>query len=528
MDPARIEELRRPEAYPGGTGEVEIVQTHLSVVCLVGDFAYKLAKAVRLPFADFSTLENRKHFSGEELRLNRRLCPDVYLEVVALRRSADGAVSFHGEGEIVDYAVKMRRLPADRMMDVLLAGDGVTEEQVREIAATMVRFHDGAERGEAVERLGDPATLRRFARENFSETEALAGSVFPGGLHAAMRAQTERDFERVLPLLEERLGAGRVVDGHGDLHARNICLTDPVTIYDCIEFEPAFRCGDVALEHAFLLMDLRFRGHPELAAAYRDEVIARSGDAGMAEVLPALMRYRAVVRAKVAAIESEEAEFSDRERSAARDRARRYLRLAASLAVEEESPCWILFSGLPGTGKTTVAEALAEAAGWRVHSSDRVRKELAGVAPENVLPGEFYSDEFSRRTYAEIERRAARETSRSRSDGDDSGRVVLLDANYRTRERRARVREKAAAAGARLVVVSLESDEGEILRRLRERREGKGAVSDADEAVYRKLREQFEAPEPGECDRCVRASGSGEADAAAEEVLAELLAPAPG
>jgi aminoglycoside phosphotransferase family enzyme/predicted kinase len=513
MDPARIESLRDPAIYPERPESVAILQTHLSVVVLCGDRAYKFKKAIRLPFADFTDPERRRWFCQEEVRLNRRLCPGIYEGVVELRRDASGQLSLGGAGELVDCAVKMRRLPQERMMDVLLEQGTVTEAEVVAVARRVIAFHRDADRGPAVAAAGDPGKLRGFALANFSETRGM----FPGSLHPALEQRTRDDFERLLPLLRERVASGCIVDGHGDLHARNICLINPPAIYDCIEFNPSFRCGDTALEHAFLVMDLRFRGHPELARLYFDTVLAESGDETIGRVLTLFMRYRAMVRAKVSAITAGEGEFTDAERAAAGETARRYLRLAAALAVEDDAPRWLLCCGLPASGKSVAATALAESSGgaWPVLSSDRIRKELAGVSPTERLPAAFYGAEFSHRTYEELLARAVAATA--------PGRVVILDANFRSRAGRRRFREAAKAAGAACDLLSLEPGEETALERLRIRSAEGESVSDADAAVYETLKREFEPPETGEADRFLHLPGVGEPGELADACFAQWL-----
>ncbi|MDF1740887.1 MAG: AAA family ATPase [Verrucomicrobiales bacterium] len=518
MNTERIKRLQDPAVFPTGSGEVEVLQTHLSVVCLAGDSAFKFKKPIRLPFADFSTLEKREHFCEEELRLNRRLCPEIYEEVVPLRREEDGTLRIGpGEGKVIDYAVKMRRLPAERMLDVMLQANTVGVADLEEIAQRMTRFHHDAAREPETTKKGDPDRLRGFAIANFEETRPAVGRIFPARLHASLEKRAKKDFERCLPVLRERADSGHVIDGHGDLHARNICLTDPVAIYDCIEFNPEFRCSDVATEHAFLIMDLRFRGHPELAASYFDAVEAATGDREMRSIMPMLVRYRAMVRAKVSAIAAGENELSESQREEAADTARRYLRLAAVSAIEEDGPAWLIFCGLPASGKSSIAKALANASGgtWPVFSSDQIRKELAGIPSTDPLPESFYSPEFSRRTYDEM---------RSRATGAaDKSRIVILDANFRGREERALAREAAEAAGARLVIFRVDTDEETVIARLDRRAINPDAESDADEAVYQKLKSACEPPEPAEADRLITVSGATEATEAADELLASML-----
>jgi aminoglycoside phosphotransferase family enzyme/predicted kinase len=515
MDPARIEQLRDPAIYPEGAESVEILQTHLSVVVLSGDRGYKFKKAIHLPFADFTSLEQRRFFCEEELRLNRRLCPEIYESVVALRADDEGRLRIGDTGAIVDFAVKMRRLPQNLMMDVLLEQNAVGRGQIEAIALQVVAFHRESTRGPEVDSWGDPEKLRGFAIANFAETRGF----FPERLHAALESRTERDFARLLPVLKSRVAAGHVVDGHGDLHARNICLIDSPAIYDCIEFNPGFRCGDVATEHAFLVMDLRFRGHSELADAYLETVLRESGDEEMKDVLPMLVRYRAMVRAKVSAILSGETELPDDERAESSQTASRYLRVAAASAIEDDGPWWLIFCGLPASGKSSVAEALSEVSGraWPVLSSDRLRKELAGVAPTEPLPESFYSDEFSHRTYAELLERV--------KDATASRAVVILDANFRERRERSLAREAAKAAGARLVILRVDADEAIVIERLASRKNDPTSVSDADRAVYEKLKARYEVPQEEEADQLIPVNGDLEPGAAVDGILAALLEP---
>jgi len=514
MDPTRIEQLRDPAAFPGNPETVEIIQTHLSVVCLAGEFAYKLKKSIRLPFADFTTIAKRRYFCEEELRLNRRLCPSIYLEVVPLCLDSGGRPRFRASGKIVDYALKMKRLPAERMLDVLLQQGAVSETEISQVAHIVDRFHERSERSEEIEQLGGPERLRGSAEANFEETRDMVGEVFCAELHAALDRRSRMDFDRWSPLLDQRRKEGRIVDGHGDLHARNICLCDPIAVYDCIEFEPSFRCGDAANDHAFLVMDLRFRGHPELSQAYVEAVIEESGDGGMRAILPFLVRYRALVRAKVSAFASCEKEFSGEERARSAVTASRYLRLAGASAFEESGPWWLVVCGLPGTGKSTLASELADVSGWPVVASDVIRKELAGVAPDERLSAPFYREEFSLRTYDELARRAAEATR--------ANPVVILDANFRKRDQRERLREAAATARARIAFCELRLDEEMVRERLLRRSGDGGAVSDAGWAVYEKVKDSFEAIVPLESELLLTIDGGG--DDECDRLLARLLA----
>ena len=523
MNPEMIEQLKNPEVFPERPEEVEIIQTHLSIVCLAGDRVYKLKKSIKLPFANFSSLENRHDYCEEELRLNRRLCPEVYLGVVPLVKLPAGHLKFAVRGDQstdaapIDWAVRMTRLPADRMLDVLLEAGRVEEEEIDGIASRMVAFHKKARRGREVADLGDPRKLRQFAFENFEETRSQTGKVFPADLHRALENRTRQDFDRSAELLQQRAEDGFVVDGHGDLHARNICLTDPVTIYDCIEFNPGFRCGDVASEHAFLVMDLRFRGEAHLAHRYLKRVTDLSGDEDLGRLLPMLVRYRAMVRAKVAAITAGEDEISAGEQTKAAETARAYLRFAGATALEDRPPLWIALCGLPATGKSTLAGELKKAAGetWPLFSSDPVRKELAGFSPDERLPGSYYQADFSRRTYDELYRRA------QAASGKEP--LIILDANFRSREERSQLGKAARQSGARLALIEVTANEERIRDRLRERAASNDSASDADLEVYERLKTTFEPPLPDEADQVVKIPSDPNPGLMVDRVIAKLV-----
>lgn len=516
MDPRLLARLRDPACYPGLVDAVELRQTHLSVVCLAGEFAYKLKKPVKFPFVDFSELERRHQFCEEEVRLNRRLCPEIYLGVVPLRRTPEGSWTFRGEGEgeVAEWAVRMRRLPEDRLLHRLLARNEVSEAQIRDVARILVRFHATSNADRQVLAAGSAAKKREVILENFAALEECRALGFDEALHEAVRMRTLADLERWLPLLEERARRGRVVDGHGDLHARNICLTEPPAIFDCIEFRPEFRCGDVAFENAFLMMDLTYRGHPELAKAYLDHYIAGSGDEEQRLLMPLCLCYRAMVRAKVAALSGMDPDIPEAERKQARESVTRHLQLAAASALGADR-ILVMACGLPGTGKSHFCQALAERSGWPVIASDRVRKELAGVQPEQGLPGEFYGQAFSTRTYEEVVRRMCR----SLAEGS-----CIVDANFPQAAMRARAAGAGRQAGGRPLLVWVEADELLVAERMAQREREPGSVSDADWGVYQARKESFEAPSAAEETPILRLDGGAEVDANVNRLLTRLLA----
>ena len=517
IDKETIRQLANPQCYPDEAESVTLYQTHLSLVCVVGDHAYKLKKALQLPFVDFSTLSKRKHFCEEEVRLNRRLCPDFYLGVVPLF-SKSGAVGFcdAGDGaEIIDYAVLMRRLPAARMMDVLLAHDSVTHADVRRIAAAMVEFHRGvALRGSSADALRATDRLRDFALANFPETTGHCDSIFDRRLHRALQTRAAQDFAQHMPLLRSRAQQGRVVDGHGDLHARNICLGEPMAIYDCLEFNRDLRVADVAAENAFLIMDLRYRAHAELANLYLEHYLTASGDHKQRDLIPMLLRHRAMVRAKVAALAAAEPEIDAADRMGCISSARRHMNLMAASAIEQDRPLLICACGLPATGKSFVFDALAKATGWPCFASDRIRKQLAGIAPNERAPSGCYTPEASARTYAEV--------MRSASAALPAG-PVLLDANFANAALRGQAAECARNSGAEIVFVWFRADDRQVEQRMQQRAGDPDRISDADFEIYRQLQATFEPPSADEGGQLIVVRAAGDPDPQVAAILRQLL-----
>jgi hypothetical protein len=513
-----LQQLRAPACYVHRPAHVDIVQTHVSVVCLAGDQVFKLKKAVALPFLDFSTLARRRFFCDEELRLNRRLCPQVYLDVVPLLATA-GGVRFgrsDEDGDVVDWAVRMTRLPAERMLDRMLAEHRVDRAAIEELARTVAAFHAGAERGADVLAAGAPERLAGFAHANFTELQTASGHGLSARLLAALAAVNDRDFAQLSPLLRARAAAGRVVDGHGDLHARNICMTAPVTVYDCLEFSAALRCGDVATENAFLVMDLRYRGAPALADAYVRAYVDASGDGEQPALLPPLVRYRAMVRAKVAALAAAEIELPAADRDAARASAAAHVHLAAASAIETRAPRWLAVCGPPASGKSALAAALAPCGPWPVLATDVVRKELAGVPLTGRARPEHYTAAFSDRTYGDVLARATASLAP----------VVILDGNFPDPARRAQTAAAARARGAALHWIHLAVDDATAGRRLAARASDATAVSDAGAAEAAMLRARFVPPTVAE-GAVTTLDGGRDLVELVDAALAALVQPAP-
>jgi len=481
--------LMQPGAYGLSVrGPIEVVQTHISMLFFVDDLVYKVKKPVDMGFLDYTTLEARQRFCAAEVRLNRRLAPATYLGVEPVTRDPQGAIHVAGEGEVIDYAVKMRRLPAERMLDRMLQRGEIDNALLDDLAALLADFHERCPTGPGVEEFAAPDELRRQVIETMDKLSP-GGPVVSRIIHEHLRRWLLRFVDEHHDSLLRRQADGRIREGHGDLHAGNICLTEAgIVIYDCIEFTRRFRCRDVACELAFLAMDIDHRGFPAFAAYLLKRYAVESGDDGMAEVADFYKVYLAVVRGMVASLKADDADVTTSERDGAVAEARQYLNLAACSTL---GPALIVMCGLPGSGKSSAARAIARPFGAAIHRSDVIRKELAGVRPDDHMHSEIYSGDMSERTYRTMLERCAADVR--------AGRTTIADATFV----KAAHREPFLAAARQLGVPGLfvwtRADEETIRRRLARRAGEAGEVSDADWLVYQKLKAEFEPPGASWC-----------------------------
>jgi len=482
-----VKALSRPEAYPDHPAEVSMQQTHISWLFFTRDFVYKVKKPVNFGFLDFTSLEARRRFCEEEARLNRRLAPDVYLGVRDIT-AADGEIRVGGPGNVIDYALQMRRLPESRMLPALLAAREVTSDTMYRVAALLAAFHAKAESGPAIDHDGTVGVILGNWEENF--TQACPYLDWP-----LAREASDEICRRVLAfcrtrasLLDRRIAAGRIRDGHGDLRAEHICLTDPIVIFDCIEFNHRLRYGDVAADVAFLAMDLEERGFPDLAQTLVRAYGEYAEDAELPSVLDFYKCYRAFVRAKVACFRLDDPTVPAGEKRQAARAAARYLELAASYAKLLRRPWLLLCCGLMGSGKSVLAGALAQRVALHVLSSDVIRKELAGVqptTPTHMKYGEgLYAPECIETTYRDMFQKAESLLA--------GGHSVVLDASFIRQHHRLQARQLAERVGAEFCIVECWCPEEELRRRLEARVAQGGSVSDGRWELLDQQRRAFE------------------------------------
>jgi hypothetical protein len=534
MDLARlVEGLSRPEAYPHPAPDVVVHHTHISVVFLAGPYAYKIKKPLDLGFLDFTTLEKRRHFCLEEVRLNERLAPGVYLGVLPIvERGGEVRVEnrpLGRDGEAIDFAVWMERLPDEATLETRVAKDEVDEQLISNLAARVAAFHARAEGGPRISAGGKWEVVAGNCHENFEQSAPQVGTTVSAVVHGRARELTERALERLRPLIERRAEAGVPRDTHGDLRLDHVYVFPDrppprdLVVVDCIEFNERFRYADPVADMAFLAMDLAFQGRRELAATFAEAYFRASGDWEGRDLLSFYTAYRAAVRGKVEGFEALSDQVPEHEREEAHRTSRAHWLLAlGDLEEPGRRPCLVLVGGLPGTGKSTLARALARSAGLEVVSSDAVRKDLAGLAPTDRASAGFgqglYTAEWNDRTYAESLRRA--------KDLLFEGKRVIVDATFREEARRREFLEVARTWAVPGLFLLCRADAEVVGSRLHART---GDVSDADWEVYRRAVELWEEPGPYTARHTVEISTGGaheEALATAEETLAqaELLA----
>ena len=465
--------LARPDFYPDRPARVEVRETHISWVFLAGDRAYKLKKPLMLPFLDFRTPERRHEMCREEVRLNRRLAPELYLDVRALAATADGLeLANENDPRAVDYVVEMRRYEEGSTLAAKLKRGELKRSEVVALGGVLARFHARARR---VAVSGTPMlTVDRRMTENFHE---LLGVV-------EQRAEVERilALERFAhafvtahaQMLDARARRGLVREGHGDLRAEHVLLGETVQVVDCVEFDRSLRELDVADDLAFMVMDLVGRGGDRFAQAlvhaYRDA----GGDPGEDRLIAFYAVYRALVRAKVALLRAAQHPASSTERAHESAVARELLALAERFAWQARLPLVIVVCGLPAAGKSHLARALAKTSRLAHLSSDVTRKRLVGIRPQQRAGDAAYSAEFNRLTYRELGRRAAREAS---------GRGgALVDATFRHRADRDSFAD-AFTDAAPLLFVECRAPARVLAQRAAQRDLRPGRVSDASLSV---------------------------------------------
>ncbi len=460
-------------SFPPRPPYAAVAETHSAVVYFAGDRAYKLKKPVNLGFLNFSTVPARAAACARETELNRRFAPDVYLGIAEVRGP---------DGELCDHLVVMRRMPAARQLSALVRAGEAQDEPVRMVARTLAGQHASAARSVRIDHQGSLEALRGRWDDNIEQTMQAAARLMDESVISEVARLADRFLAGRGPLFAARVSGGYIVDGHGDLLADDIyCLDDGPRILDCLDFDDRLRWLDGLDDASFLAMDLERLGAPDLARRFIEWYAEYSGDPAPAALRHHYVAYRAFVRAKVSAIRHGQGDrAAGGEARLLTDLTLRHLRAGAVTLA--------LIGGLPGTGKSTLAGAVADRLGWTVLSSDLIRKELAGLSPQRSAASEYgtgiYSSAWTERCYDELLRRARMLLG--------NGESVIADASWVSDGHRASAAAVAGDVSAQLVQLCCTAPQELVRERIRTRKPG---ASDADSTIARRMADKM-APWP--------------------------------
>lgn len=485
---ALIAALLQPVHYPHPVTTVEHIQTHISHVLLAGDYAYKIKKPLNLGFLDFTSLDRRKYYCEEELRLNRRLAPEIYLDCLPISGDADHPIlDAAASGPIIEYAVRMRRFPQEALLDRMLAADRLQTPHWEALARRLVEFHRTIPVADLAAPFGEPEQVRQPMLDDFTQIWPLLTDPADCETLAAVERWTLATSEWLRPRLAERKAGGWIRECHGDLHLGNMVLSTDgqVMIFDGIEFNEDLRWIDVINDLAFLTMDLHFRGAEAFAQRLLNTYLEYSGDFAGLALLSYYQVYRAMVRAKINAIQSHQNSIPESARAAAHAQCQAYLRLALALT-QEPVPFLLITHGVSGSGKSHRTGQLLERFPGAIRiRSDVERKRLFGLGPlddsRSMLGSRLYTPDASARTYARLLQLADQLLA--------AGHPVLVDATFMKRVHRQPFRDLAARCGVPFILLDCVADPDTLRQRVAARRARGDDAAEADvEVLERQLR----------------------------------------
>lgn len=483
-----IQALTNPSVYAHPTSDIVILQTHISWVVLTGPYTYKIKKPVNLGFVDFSTLARRLFFCQEELRLNRRLAPQLYLEVIAISGTPDHP-QLHGAGAPLEYAVKMRQFAQDQLLSHQLEAGVVQPAHMDALAYTVGAFHARIPTAEPASRFGTPEAVYQPVQENFRHLFDTVHDPLRQAHTRELQHWCQRTFAARQSAIAARKRDGFVRECHGDLHLGNMILQDnEVVIFDCIEFNDALRWIDVASDVAFCVMDLEDRGRPDLAHRFLSAYLEVTGDYSLLTLLPFYSTYRATVRAKVAGIRLGQGDLPAEEAARVRQEFGSYLDLATRYTRPSRPQLWITH-GVSGSGKTYYTQRLLEATGAIRLRSDVERKRLYGLAPLDRSTDhgdlDLYATDVTQRTYAQLAQQARRVVQ--------AGYAVIVDATFLQHAQRDAFHHLATQLGVPFSILHFQAPLATLRHRVAQRSAHADDASEADLAV---LQKQLATQEP--------------------------------
>jgi uncharacterized protein len=463
-----ITRMQQPDFYPHDVAEkIELIQTHASYVFLTGKYVYKLKKPVNFGFLDYSTLAKRKDCLETELRLNKKIASELYLEVIPIS-NCDNQFNLNGSGGIVEYALKMRQFPQENLFINLLTANKLSGDRFKELGKIVAQFHFSAETNDYIRSFGTIPKIRVAFDENYQQTQKYVDIVQTKKQLVTTQAFTDCFFAQRQELFQERIEQHKIKECHGDLHLKNICLwQDKIQLFDRIEFNEAFRFVDTMYDVAFTFMDLEAHQKPEFANVFLNSYLEHTGDWRGLLILPLYLCRQAYVRAKVNSFLLDDPQINQTNRQEIEETASDYYRQAYQYT-QSQAGSLILMSGLSGSGKSTVASKIAREKGAIQIRSDAVRKHLAGIPVDESGEDAIYSDEMTEKTYdrlLELGITLAKE-----------GFSVILDAKYDRSQHRQQAITRAEVNNIPLKIIYCTAPQAVLRDRLNKRQ---GDVSDA-------------------------------------------------
>jgi len=489
-----VEQLKNPKIYDEKIDSVKFLQTHISYVSLTGKHAYKIKKPVDFGFLDFSTLEKRKKFCQKEITLNKRLCPEIYETVVPITEE-NGKIKINGSGKVIDYAVKMKEFPQDNLMNKLLQKGEIDEEEISKIVDALNDFYKSEKSTDEIKEFGRIKTIKENTDENFDQTKSKIGVTIDKEKYNKIKKTTNKFLEEKDDVFKKRIKNDFIKDCHGDLHTGNIVIkNNEICVFDCIEFNERFRYGDVASDIGFLAMDLDFQGSPYLSSYMIKKYVEKSGDHGIYDVLNFYKSYRAYVRGKVTGFRLDDPDIDENEKKNITKTAHKYFDLSYYYTLlmkyfldEKEKPILFITSGLPGTGKTTIANKVSVDYCAKKVSTDEVRKEMRGIGKYEQHHDPYntglYSPEKMKETYERVIEKGEEQLINRKN--------VVLDATFKTIELTKKARDIADKTGSSFLILNTVCPE-EIVKKYLKKRVRKKSISDGRWEIYVKQKEEFE------------------------------------
>lgn len=474
-----IKQMQQPEFYPHAVKlPIQVIQTHISWIFLTGNYAYKLKKPVNFGFLDFSTLEKRKFFVEEELRLNQEIAPDIYLAILPICQQ-DHHYFLATEEKVVDYVLKMRQFPQESLLINLFNSGKLTTDLLKNLGKTVAKFHQNAQTNDYINQFGSVEIIKQSIEDNYQVTQKYIGIVQTEKQYQETKQFTDHFLQAKEDIFLQRIAEDKIRECHGDLHLKNICWwQNKIHLFDRIEFNEPFRFVDVIYDVAFTVMDLDARGKPDFGNIFLNSYLEQTGDWQGVEILPLYLCRQAYVRAKVSSFLLDDDDISPQDKHQAMTTAQDYYHLAWQYTQSPPGQI-ILMAGLSGSGKSTTAQKIAPTLNAIHIRSDAVRKHLAGIPLEVKAPPEIYSDDWTEKTYDKL-----RELGRLLAK---EGFTVILDATYSRHQWRKAIIQQTKHNNLPLTIIHCDAPPEVLCDRLLKR---KNDISDATPELI--LKQTFE------------------------------------